>query len=217
MKNAIIIMAKVPEAGKVKTRLQPRLTPQQSAEFATCLLRDTITKVAGKQNHLIIAYSPAGRRDFFDQFSQHNIIYIPQKGLDLGERMSNAFHFAFAQKLDSVVMIGTDSPTFPSKFIDQAFEFLESSDAVLGETEDGGYYLIGLKTLETDIFENVEWSSPTTFEQTAENLRKLGLKVSHLPKWYDVDEPEDFERVKTELANDKNVAQDSANWLSKNG
>jgi uncharacterized protein len=217
MKNAIIIMAKVPEAGKVKTRLHPRLTPEQSAEFADCLLRDTITKVAGKQNHLIIAYSPADRRDFFDQFSQHKIIYTPQKGVDLGERMCNAFNFAFTLKMDSAVMIGTDSPTIPPQFIDQAFEFMEICDSVLGESEDGGFYLIGLKTLRMEIFENVEWSSPTTFEQTAENLRKLGLKVSHLPKWYDVDEPEDFERVKTELANDKNVAQDSANWLSKNG
>ncbi len=209
-------MAKVPEAGKVKTRLQPRLTPGQSAAFAECLLHDTIAKVAGKQDHLIIAYSPADGRDFFDQFSKHKIIYIPQKGLNLGERMFNAFDFAFAQKMDSVVMIGTDSPTFPPEFIDQAFGFLENTDAVLGETEDGGYYLIGLKTLKLEIFENVEWSSPETFKQTAENMRMLGLSVSLLPRWYDVDEPEDFERLKIELLGIDNAAQNTAQWLSKN-
>ncbi len=217
MKNAIIIMAKVPEAGKVKTRLQPRLTPEQSAEFAECLLRDAIAKVAGKQNQLIIAYSPADGRDFFDQFSQHKIIYTPQKGIDLGERMFNGFDFAFAQKMDSVVMIGTDSPTFPAEFIDQAFEFLDSSDSVLGETEDGGYYLIGLKTLNGEIFENVEWSSSETFKQTTTNIRKLGLSISFLPKWYDIDEPEDLDRLKIALSENRIVALNTANWLSNNG
>jgi rSAM/selenodomain-associated transferase 1 len=216
MNNAVIIMAKVPEAGKVKTRLQPRLTPEQSAELAECLLRDTITKVAGEQNQLIIAYSPADGRDFFDQFSQHKIIYLLQKGLDLGERMFNAFDFAFAQKMDSVVMIGTDSPTFPAKYIDNAFEYLESSDAVLGETEDGGYYLIGLRTLKQEIFENVEWSSPETFKQTAENLRNLGLNVSFLPKWYDVDEPEEFERLIIEFLENPALAENTARWIAEN-
>lgn len=217
MSNAIIIMAKVPEAGKVKTRLQPRLTPEQSAEFAECLLRDTITKVAGKLNQLIIAYSPTNGRDFFDQFSQHKIIYIPQKGFDLGERMFNAFDFAFARKMDSVVMIGTDSPTFPAEFIDKAFEFLEDSDAVFGETDDGGFYLIGLKTLYREIFENVEWSSPDTFKQTVDNLERLDLRVSLLQKWYDVDELEDLERLKIELLESENISQNTANWLEKNG
>ena len=74
-------------------------------------------------------------------------------------------------------MIGTDSPTFPRKFIENAFEFLENSDAVLGESEDGGYYLIGLKKLKKEIFESVTWSSPETFEQTARNIEKLRLKI----------------------------------------
>lgn len=216
MKTAIIIMAKVPEAGKVKTRLQPRLSPGQAAKFAECLLQDTIAKTAGRQDHLIIAYTPAGRRGFFDQFSQQKFIYTPQKGSDLGERMFNAFDFAFAQKMDSVVMIGTDSPTFPPEFIDQAFEFLENTDAVLGETEDGGYYLIGLKTLIKEIFENVQWSSPETFKQTAENIRKLGLNMARLPKWYDVDEPEDLERLKIELVENSELAPKTAGWMKDN-
>ena len=209
-------MAKVPEAGKVKTRLLPRLTPEQSAQFAECLLRDTIRKAAGKQNKLIIAYSPADGREFFDQFSLHETIYTPQKGSNLGERMFNAFDFAFRQKIDSVVMIGTDSPTFPAEFIDRAFELLEASDAVLGESEDGGYYLIGLNKLNGEIFKNVEWSSPQTFQQTARKLKDLGLKLSLLPVWFDVDTPEDFERLKTELRENPSIAENTARWIANN-
>ena len=85
--------------------------------------------------------------------------------------MFNAFKFVFEQKTDAVVMIGTDSPTFPIDYIEQAFEFLETnSDVVLGKTEDGGFYLIGLRKLPERIFENVEWSSPATFEQIFENF-----------------------------------------------
>lgn len=205
-------MAKVPEAGKVKTRLQPFLTPEQSAELANCLLQDTLSKTKSLKYKLIIAYSPIERRDFFDGF--HNFDLVAQNGETLGERMFNAFEFAFAQNLDSVVMLGTDSPTFPPDFIEKAFEFLETSDAVLGETEDGGFYLLGLRKSDWRIFQNVEWSSAKTFEQTKNNLEKLGFSLSKLPIWYDIDEPQDLERLRKDecLPN----APQTAKWLKAN-
>lgn len=187
-------MAKVPEAGKVKTRLQPFLTPLQSAELADCLLQDTINKANSLTYKTIIAYSPIEKRGYFDIFPNLNL--VAQSGQNLGERMFNAFKFAFANKLDSVVMIGTDSPTFPPKFIEKTFESLNNSDAILGKTEDGGFYLIGLRRLDKRIFENVEWSSVQTFEQTKNNLKELEFSLSELPIWYDVDEANDLERLK---------------------
>lgn len=216
MKKAIIIMAKVPEAGKVKTRLQSFLNAEKCAEFAECLLRDVIEKNRNASDQLIIAFSPKGKSEYFQKFSQYNFILTPQKGADLGEKMFNAFDFAFGQNIDSTVMIGTDSPTFPRKFIEKAFEFLENSDAVLGESEDGGYYLIGLKRLKKEIFENVEWSSPETFQQTVQNVEKCGLKLSFVPKWFDVDLPEDFERLRKDLTNKPNLAPFTAKWLKEN-
>jgi rSAM/selenodomain-associated transferase 1 len=196
MKCGIIIMAKVPEAGKVKTRLQPTLTPQQSAELANCLLQDTVSKAETLQYRLIIAYSPIDERSFFDSFTNHNFTLVAQVGVDLGEKMFNAFRFAFEQNLDSIVMIGTDSPTFPSEFIEKAFEILREKDSVLGKTEDGGFYLIGMSKLDKKIFENVEWSSLKTFEQTKNNLENLGFRLGELPVWYDVDEPKDLARLR---------------------
>ena len=212
MKRAIIIMAKVPEAGKVKTRLQPFLTPEQSAKLANCLLQDTINKAKSLKNELIIAYSPIEKRDFFDNF--HNLNLVAQSGKDLGERMFNAFEFAFDNDLDSVVMIGTDSPTFPPEFIEKAFAYLETSDAVLGKTEDGGFYLIGLRKLDKRIFENVEWSSEKTFEQTKNNLARLDFSLTELPIWYDVDEPNDLKRLRKD-EHLQQFAPKTFEWLKK--
>ena len=164
MKRAIIIMAKVPRAGNVKTRLQPFFTPAQSAEFAACLLRDTIEKVKALPHKLIMAFSPESERSFFDEFSLTETLFHAQSGKDLGEKIFNAFEFAFRQNVDSAVMIGTDSPTFPPEYIEQSFKYLgNSADAVLGKTTDGGFYLIGLRHLKREIFVNVEWSSEKTF------------------------------------------------------
>ena len=153
------------------------------------------------ENKLIIAYSPSERRGYFDSF--HNINLVAQNGNDLGERMFNAFEFAFDNDSDSVVMIGTDSPTFPPEFIEKAFEYLEQNDAVLGETEDGGFYLIGLRKLNKRIFQNVEWSSEKTCSQTKKNLEKIKFSLAELPIWYDVDEPKDLEK----LSKDKYLQQ----------
>ncbi|HRH41539.1 MAG TPA: TIGR04282 family arsenosugar biosynthesis glycosyltransferase [Pyrinomonadaceae bacterium] len=206
-------MAKVPEAGKVKTRLQPFLTPEQSAKFADCLLQDTIGKAKSLENKLIVAYSPPEQWDYFDRF--HNLNLIAQDGKDLGERMFNAFKFAVRKDSDSIVMIGTDSPTLPPTFIEKAFEYLEKTDAVLGKTEDGGFYLIGLRKLDLKIFADVEWSSEKTFEQTKRNLEKLGFSLAELPIWYDVDEPKDLERLKQDDLLQQ-FAPKTVEWITTN-
>ncbi|MGI8670018.1 MAG: TIGR04282 family arsenosugar biosynthesis glycosyltransferase [Aridibacter sp.] len=211
MKKAIIIMTKVPEAGKVKTRLQPFLTEKQSVELAVAFLQDAESKAHSVTENLIVAVSPFEERNRLTEILQHKPLLIEQTGETLGDKMFNAFKFAFEKGLDSVVMIGTDSPTFPADYIEQAFEFLElETDVVLGKTEDGGFYLIGLKILDTRIFENVSWSSAETFEQIWQNIMNLKLHLREVPGWYDVDEKEDFERLQTELNHSKNAQRRAA-------
>lgn len=211
--NTIIIMAKVPTAGNVKTRLEPFLTPEQCAELAKYFLLDTVSKAESTQNQLIIAYSPSEKRDALQKILGRKQIFVEQKGKHLGEKMFHALNFAFSQNSDAVVMIGTDSPTFPPEFIERAFENLKKTDAVLGETEDGGFYLIGLRALRKEIFENVEWSSPETFHQTARNIKNLGLKLSLLPTWFDVDLPADLERLRKDLTENPNIAPRTSELL----
>lgn len=213
-------MAKVPEAGKVKTRLQPFLTPEQSAEISAAFLQDAENKAKTITENLIIAVSPFEKGYKLNNILQHQSTLIEQMGETLGEKMLNAFEFAFERGTDSVVMFGTDSPTFPADYIEQAFELLElETDVVLGKTEDGGFYLIGLKVLDTRIFENVSWSSAETFEQVRQNIMNLKLHLREVPGWYDVDEPEDFEKLQRELTNNKNARRRAAKtfeWLRKN-
>jgi hypothetical protein len=221
MKRAVIIMAKAPIAGTVKTRLQPHLSAEQCAQLAACFLRDTINKAKRLKNQrLIIAYSPAAEIDYFQQSAGEKTSFVRQKGDDLGEKMFSAFEFAFARKADAAVMIGTDSPTFPADSIEQAFAFLEAdSDAVLGKTADGGFYLIGLRKPDARIFEAVRWSSAKTFAQVRENIMNLNWRLRAIAEWYDVDEPPDLERLKNEFLNDKNArkrAPQTFEWITEN-
>ncbi len=213
MKKVIIIMAKVPIAGTVKTRLQPFLSVEQCTELAECFLRDTVSKAKSLSNELIIAYTPGEKRDVLLAILPNEQIFIEQKGVNLGDKMFHAFEFAFSQNSDAIVMIGTDSPTFPAQFITQAFEMLPETDAVLGETADGGFYLFGLRKLKKEIFETVEWSSPKTFEQTARNIENLDLKLSLLPNWYDVDTPDDLKRLKKDLSKNPSIAPKTFEFL----
>ena len=134
--------------------------------------------------------------------------------------MFNAFEFAFSRDSDSILMIGTDSPTIPISFFEQAFEFLKTEEtAVLGKTEDGGFYLMGLKKPDARIFKNVEWSSSETFGQTAGNIAKSGLNLQQIPLWYDVDEPKDLKRLAKEFRQNqttKEIAPQTFKWLEEN-
>ena len=206
MKRTIIIMAKVPSAGNVKTRLQPFLSPDECAALSKAFLQDAVNKAKTVCENVILAYSPPAEINALKNILPSQNTFIEQTGRDLGEKMFNAFKFVFEQKTDAVVMIGTDSPTFPIDYIEQAFEFLETnSDVVLGKTEDGGFYLIGLRKLPERIFENVAWSSPETFEQIFENIHRLKLHLREVPSWYDVDEREDFEKLQAEILHNKNA------------
>lgn len=212
MKKAIIIMTKVPAAGKVKTRLQPFIAPDQSAEIARAFLQDAERKAKTVTENIIFAVSPFDERDKLKNILQHPADLIEQQGETLGDRMLSAFKFVFDQGSDAVVLIGTDSPTFPSDHIELAFEFLEiETDVVLGKTEDGGFYLIGLRKLDTRIFENVSWSSRQTFEQVWENIMDSDLHLREVPSWYDVDQPEDLQKLKEELIHNENARRRATN------
>ena len=221
MKRTIIIMAKVPRAGNVKTRLEPFLSDEQCRSLAEAFLHDTIHKARNVGDQLVIHFAPAHEKDYFaDSFFESQFL-IEQRGADLGEKMWNAFDFAFRRNADSpVVLIGTDSPTFPAEFLELAFDFLEAkTDAVLGKSEDGGFYLIGLRKIHKRIFENVEWSSPKVFEQTTRNIEQLKIKLQLIPEWFDVDAPDDLRRLRDEVLKNSEVqktAPRTVQWLNAN-
>ncbi len=207
-------MAKVPVAGAVKTRLQPFLTAKESAGLAACFLQDAVRKALQTRQEMVIAFSPANKTRDLEAHLEANYTLIVQEGDNLGERMQNAFEKVFAMGFEQVSMVGTDSPTFPVTCFSDAVRFLsDGADVVLGETEDGGFYFIGLRKPRPEIFANVDWSTEKTFKQTARNAALAGLRLELLDKWYDVDLPEDLKRLAEELDQNPEIAPATAEWL----
>jgi rSAM/selenodomain-associated transferase 1 len=217
MRKAIIIMAKVPRPGSVKTRLRPFLNDGQCAELATAFLRDAETRAKCETDNTIVAFDPPSRKKELEALLYRKHVLIEQAGKGLGERMSNAFESAFESGFAQVVMIGTDSPGMPQDSISMAFRLLKNgSDAVLGKTMDGGFYLVGLTGSNRRIFENVDWGTERTAVQTVRNMDVLGLKISYVNDWKDVDRPTDLEELNRELTADSGPAPETYKWLSNN-
>ncbi|CAN5224651.1 TIGR04282 family arsenosugar biosynthesis glycosyltransferase [soil metagenome] len=217
MKRAVIIMAKVPQAGNVKTRLQNFLSPENCETLAESFLKDTVNKANSVCENVFIAFFPPHEIQKLKEILPAETNFIEQTGENLGDKMFNAFRFVFAGQTDSIVMIGTDSPTFSSAFIEQAFGFLEqNSEIVLGKTDDGGFYLIGLRVLRREIFEDVAWSSSKTFADVHENIKNIGLNLRQIPVWYDIDEKKDLMKLKNEILNNENLAPQTFEWLLEN-
>jgi uncharacterized protein len=211
-------MTKVPAAGNVKTRLHGTISPEDCEKLAAAFLKDAAGKADSICENVFVAFFPAEMSEKLRELLPDREIFA-QKGDDLGEKMFFAFENIFSRGFEEIVMIGTDSPTFPIDFIEQAFEFLETnSDVVLGKTEDGGFYLIGLRVLRREIFENVVWSSSQTFEKVYKNTQSLGLHLRETPSWYDVDEESDLVKLKTEIlhnANARRRAPQTFEWLTR--
>jgi rSAM/selenodomain-associated transferase 1 len=207
MKKALIIFAKRPVAGKVKTRLIPALSAKEAAALYKCMLTDTITKVESLKevDRFLFITGGAECSAFFHEFFPGMPI-LQQAGNDLGERMEAAFAAVFSMGYQAAAIIGTDSPDLPTTFIKEALLVLEEgrADAVFGPSEDGGYYLLAMRRLHNDLFAGIHWSTGQVLRQSLENAKKMGLRVVQLPTWHDVDTIEDLARP--ELRNSSNCA-----------
>lgn len=192
--TALVIFAKAPIPGQVKTRLCPPLTPDEAATLHGSFVLDTLerTKTAVMKLKLPIdrylACAPSSAHVFFRIMEERQSVkLIDQAGDDLGARMNQAFTSLFAQGYRQVVLIGTDVPTLPLHHFTQALTSLENHDLVLGPALDGGYYLIGLKRPIPELFANIPWSTDQVLRLTQEKASAIGLKASLIQPWRDVD------------------------------
>lgn len=218
MKRAIIVFAKKPEAGKVKTRLVPPLSYEEAKELYQCFMKDALmqyVQLAKELNiHIFLAVTPEGSSGYFEgliaEISKEkkmnaDITIINQRGQDLGTRLFNAFTSVFFQGYDQVAITGTDHPTLPNGHIRQCFTALgqKKYDAVIGPAEDGGYYLIGLKKVQVDYFKDIPWSTDKVLNHTLQALTQKGNTVCLLPQWYDVDDKNSLSRMIEEIEKNK--------------
>lgn len=191
----IIVMARCPEAGKVKTRLIPALGPDGAAKLHFCLVENTLKTVrqfTNRQSCDIEVQFTGGSTDDMQRLFGVDLQYTPQQGESLGDRMSFAIGKAFADGCRRVVVIGTDCPELETRHLEEAFSALHHSDVTIGPAIDGGYYLIGMREHYQSLFENVNWGNSTVFQETLQNLRRINKSSSLLPALSDVDFPEDL-------------------------
>ncbi len=199
---AVAIMAKAPRAGDVKTRLCPPLSPTEAATLSRCFLLDKIVQVrALKDAQPVVAYTPDEARAEFEALAP-GFALVAQRGADLGARLLTSLATLLGRGHAGALAIDSDTPTLPTAFLQQAVDRLADPtvDVVLGPTEDGGYYLIGMRTARAELFEAMEWSTPRVLAETLRRAAAAGLRVACVPPWFDVDRPEDLARLRDALA-----------------
>jgi rSAM/selenodomain-associated transferase 1 len=202
---ALAVMTKAPQAGRVKTRLTPPLSPAEAAALNTCFVLDTTAAISqttnGKRAKGIAVYTPVGAEETYAGILPDEFALVLQRGEAFGERLSAATEDLLQLGFDSLCLIDSDSPTVPETVFAEAVDILERStdSIVLGPSDDGGYYLIGLKKLHRRLFEAIDWSTERVLEQTIEAAREIDVPVHLLSTWYDVDDHRTLSRLCREL------------------
>ena len=198
---ALVIMAKEPAVGRTKTRLCPPLRLEQAAALYEALLRDTIDRAAGLEGvQLAVAVTPAEALNTFRPWCPPDTLLLPVTGADIGDCLNQVLSLLLSRGYAGAMALNSDGPTLPIEQLRQAVARLDRADVVLGPGEDGGYYLIGLKEQHPGLFQGIDWSTERVAAQTLEKAGILGLCVSLLPTWYDVDTAADLVRLRAEVA-----------------
>ena len=191
-KNALIIIAKHPEKGKVKTRIRD-LSDDQRVELYKKLLDRTMKKLSSISGvDTFIAFAPDSAEDYFKRFS---VKLIPLSEGDLGAGMSQAFVRVFSSGYKKAALVGADIPDLSPSIILSAMDLLSTRDLVFGPAEDGGYYLVGMRKLIKEVFEDIPWSSDETLRKSLDQSNKFNYSVGFTDTLRDIDTIDDVKRT----------------------
>ena len=222
--ESLILFAKPPRAGRVKTRLVENLGREGAARLYACFLRDAAKTARALREARpgvgLVCEWALERGETLDEFPLADwlpgaFLHRAQTGAGLGGRMAAALGrcLAFGRH---AVLIGTDFPDLPHEVLGDAFESLASTDApkiTLGPAADGGYYLIGMNRFVPEIFSGIPWSTSEVLSYTLERADALGIGTSLLPEWRDVDDADDLEALKGRLSQNNSRARQTREYL----
>lgn len=207
----LVVMAKAPRPGEVKTRLVPPLRPEDAAALHRCCVLDTLEKVSRLDGvDIALAYWPPDAEAEFDKLwsGEGGGLRFSQAGRDLGERMLTCFRRVFDAGYRCAALHGTDIPLASAGELARGFERLrrDSADLVLGPTDDGGYYFIGARAVHPELFEGggrgggIRWGAPEVLESTRRRAEALGLRTEEIARARDLDTPEDLRALRDAFA-----------------
>jgi len=221
-KLLLVVVAKAPVPGEVKTRLYPKLTIDEATGLYRCFLQDRIEEIGRlTEIDLAISYTPEESKEYFSRFITNGFHLFPQRGKNLGERLSNIFKDKLADEYDAVSIIDSDTPDLPRSIVQQSFQLLMSNgvDAVFGPCDDGGYYLVAMRRPQPDLFQHIPWSTEAVLAATLKRANAIGLNAELLPRWNDLDTFEDliefYNRHRHQLSEKNWAGQHTLNYLSR--
>jgi uncharacterized protein len=214
-RRLLVIMAKAPRSGAVKTRLNPCLSLQAAITFYCCLLDDTLAVARSLGDVEIAIMCPDSDVNELVQLAGNEVSVVAQTGEGLAAGLTSVFaHFAQDYQR-RIIAFNSDSPHLPRSVLAHAFETLATHDVVVGPTHDGGYYLVGAKTSHPALFERDGMGTSSALERLLSRARALELSVDFVDPFYDIDVADDLTRLAAELRLAPERAPRTAVWLKE--
>jgi rSAM/selenodomain-associated transferase 1 len=213
--RVLVIMAKAPRPGAVKTRLTPGLSPEAVTSFYCCLLDDTLALARSLGDVEVAIMCPQTDVNELARLAGKDVSVVPQQGEGLAAGLISVFaHFA-GDHPRRTIAFNSDSPHLPRSILEGAFETLATHDVVVGPTDDGGYYLVGAKASHPALFARDGMGTSSALERLLSRARALELSVGFSDPFYDIDVAEDLTRLAAELRLDPMRAPRTARWLTE--
>jgi uncharacterized protein len=213
--RVLVIMAKAPRPGEVKTRLAPSLSPKAVTAFYCCLLDDTLALARSLSDVEVAIMCPDSDVNELSQLVGNEASIVAQKGEGLAAGLSSVFaHFAEGGQRRTIAF-NSDSPHLPRSVLENAFETLAAHDVVVGPTHDGGYYLVGAKASHPTLFAHGGMGTSSALERLLSHARTLELSVGFAESFYDIDVADDLTRLAEELRLAPERAPHTAAWLKE--
>lgn len=207
--DRLLIFARQPIPGQVKTRLMPALSPEMAAAVYEACLHDVVKLAARERGRVELWYDGGSSAERYFTAEFPVLLVMRQVPGDLGERMRDAFDRSFDDGAERVIIMGSDSPTLPETHLNAAFDTLHEQQAVVGPAIDGGYYLIGLRADAWPdaraIFTDIAWSTSAVLEQTLERAGRAGIAMHSVPQWYDIDSVDDLRVAAADMLPDSRL------------
>lgn len=213
-KPHICIFAKPPRPGEVKTRLASVVGVEGAAALARAFFQDTwaMVRALGWARAVLATTEEPGGSLAIEPDAE---VWL-QGGGDLGRRIERILCRAL-DRGPFAIALGADSPGLPPRALEQARDALGAADAVLGPSDDGGFYLLALKRCPEGLLDGIPWSTDHTFERTLVRLRQSGLSVATIEPWFDIDRPEELDRLRQLLRSGAVTAPETARLLEAEG
>jgi len=212
--RALVIMAKAPRHGTVKTRLARSLPVEAVTDLYRCLLYDTMALAHSLPGVKVAIMCPASDVEELAQLTGGETDVVAQQGDGLAAALTSVFA-QFTAGLQRVIAFNSDSPHLPVTLLTNAFETLAAHDMVVGPTHDGGYYLVGAKAAHAALFHGARMGTNSAFDTLLERARRLELSVGFTDPFYDIDTEDDLTRLAAELRLAPGRAPRTAAWLEE--